>query len=224
MLIQACAYDGQFTRCLEVFADMLTAPAGVANDGVPKAVQRMRNCLSGVSPNGPFRDGVRHEAEPEPTFQPNMTSFRAIFIGFFRHTQTPSQPPRPSSASLTKQPPDAHFSNPRLSSYSWSSSSPSSPAFSSTSQEDWNLSNLELLFQSFLALPKGIHLRAPVVYWILMAFSKASGHDLEVMEGVIRRLEERFYIPWGGGRLWRIRDRVRNSDDGRKASRWQDVE
>ena len=73
ILIQSFTYKGDFTRSVQVFADMLSSP----------------------DPFATWRGAVGVEAR----FQPIMQIFRAIFLGFYHHGVGPTGPtPRPRSA------------------------------------------------------------------------------------------------------------------------------
>ena len=143
-VVQILAFHGHLRRALEVYQDMLAD------------WQALQDA----------------ESEPEPL--PLQAVFRALFLGFVRHAQSP--------ATVSTNPPLETDGSPE--------ESPDSPE-ESPDPVDWNLSTLSTLFSSFCALtedpPNG-----RVVHWILRSFMKASDGDVEVMKTVWRTLEMTF--------------------------------
>ncbi|KAI9449620.1 hypothetical protein BJY52DRAFT_1306581 [Lactarius psammicola] len=121
-----------------------------------------------------------------------LTAFRAIFLGFARHGIPPcsSSPPKSTSANaqLAVVPPSS----------------------------EWTLPTLEALFARFLEveLSQDTRPRENMLFWLVSAFARTSGHDADVLRRVLERVESRFGYVWtssgaagGRGRLARIRER-----------------
>lgn len=109
----------------------------------------------------------------KPTsYSPTLPVFRAIFLGFSRHVVSPEE--------------EASF---RLQSSA------------TTRQPRWSLENLQDLFGTFLMLPDRVRPNQSIVYWILDAFDKASGHDADLLRQVWVEMETRFG-PWGRGHCY----------------------
>ncbi len=107
-----------------------------------------------------------------------MAVYRAMFLGFARHgVPAPSPDDDTLSARLTR-----------------------------ASDSPWSLSNLQNIFATFIATPDDIVPTKSVLYWIMVAFNRTSGEDLEVMRAVWNTLCDRFHGPWGGShnRLQRL--------------------
>jgi len=134
-------------------------------------------------------EGDRENGElQDDAFQPTITAFRAIFLGFFRHGKSPHN-----------QQKSAHFR-------------PRALTIGHTPDPDaWSLENLEPIFQRFLDLPDGVKPRVTVLYWIIMAFAKTSGDDFEQLRRVYAQLEDRFGDIWGG-RLGRLKAKIYEDD------------
>jgi hypothetical protein len=122
--------------------------------------------------------------------------FRALFLGFARHAET-AVPKREKDMLSTRL---KHLANAR---------SPDSP---------WTLTNLDHLFNSFLELPEGTRPSDRTIYWILVAFDKASGNDVNKLRKVWSQLESRFEGRWGG-RLEKFRKRIHGELPG--ADEWE---
>ena len=136
-VVQILAFRGHLRRALEVYGDML----------------EHRQALQ--------------DAEPEPEPLPIHAVFRALFLGFSRHGQSP--------ASVPATPPLETQGHPEK----------------GPDPVDWNLSTLSTLFSDFCTLtedsPSG-----RMVHWILRSFMKTSDGDVEVMKIVWRTLEMTF--------------------------------
>lgn len=63
---------------------------------------------------------------------------------------------------------------------------------------EWTLRSLRSLFELFLELPTHVQPGGSVIYWIIMAFDKTSGHDVALLREVWKVLEKRFQEPRGG--------------------------
>lgn len=57
---------------------------------------------------------------------------------------------------------------------------------------DWNLNTLFQIFDLFLKLPSDINLTHNTIYFVILAFHKASGRNFEVLRGVWVRMDRRF--------------------------------
>ena len=136
-VVQILAFHGHLRRALEVYRDMLAH------------LQALQ------------------DAEPEPEPLPTQAVFRALFLGFVRHAQSP--------AGVSTTPPLETQGHPE----------------NGPDPVDWNLSTLSTLFSNFCTLtedpPNG-----RMVHWILRSFMKASDGDVEVMKTVWRTLEMTF--------------------------------
>ncbi|KAF9045982.1 hypothetical protein BDZ89DRAFT_1058542 [Hymenopellis radicata] len=116
-----------------------------------------------------------------------MAVYRAMFLGFARHgVLTPSPTDDTLSAQLTR-----------------------------ASNSPWSLSNLRDMFATFVATPDDIVPTKSVLYWIMVAFNRTSGEDLEVVRAVWYTLCNRFDGPWGGSnnRLQRLHYALECEDD-----------
>jgi pentatricopeptide repeat protein len=199
ILIQAYAYHGDLRACLETLTDMLSAKGEEGMD---------------INSN-------------------SLTAFRAIFLGFARHgvfVSPPSISITTSPTTLNRHQPlpiSQRRHHPTLTSSTTPSSSMvlagnnSSRSRSNEEQEqEWTLTTLEALFTRFLELPPDTRLRENVLFWLISAFARTSGHDSLVLRDVFERLESRFGCGGGegvgglrgwSGRLARIREKVFSS-------------
>ncbi|KAH7888040.1 hypothetical protein F5I97DRAFT_1952480 [Phlebopus sp. FC_14] len=110
-------------------------------------------------------------------YRPTLAAFRGIFLGFARHTHQPGKPRRETALAACLRP---------------------------SSQTAWNVENLEALFTAFMELPKHIKPGERLIYWIVVAFWRASDNDVVRLRGVWAQLEEKYGVRWGG-RLESIR-------------------
>ena len=108
-------------------------------------------------------------------------AYRAIFLGFVKHSED------------KRSPGDALF--------------PRTPVRDIASSTRWNLEVLDALFNDFMHIPPRMPPSDRMVYWILLAFAKTSGDDVEKLSLVYRQLEERFGGGWMG-RLEDIKDQI----------------
>jgi hypothetical protein len=172
-------------------------------------LETLTDMLSALPPSS--SPPLQHQHQHHRQLTASLASFRAIFLGFARHGVGPSGvPPTPTRTR-------AH----------------------TTTDEDeeqeqvgpqWTLSTLEALFARFLDLPHDTSLREPTLYWLVSAFARMSGDDVQevalLLRSVFERLEARFGSSalmltrgddgeGGGvsrrGRLARIRERVFSS-------------
>jgi hypothetical protein len=152
---------------------------------------------------------------PGGQFIASLPAFRAIFLGFARHGVA-ADPPSPSSSSsssstTTTTTQKDHGPYPYLT-FSHNSSSHDD---SNAGENEWTLEALEALFARFLELPPTTRLRESILFWLVSAFARMSGHDATVLRRVFERVEDRFgraltcgEPPSRRGRLARIRERV----------------
>lgn len=61
-------------------------------------------------------------------------------------------------------------------------------------RSDWNMENLSHLFDLFLELPSYCNPNHNTVYFIMLAFDKASGRDIKVLRDAWMRIDRRFGI------------------------------
>ncbi|KAF7966942.1 hypothetical protein HWV62_36404 [Athelia sp. TMB] len=114
-----------------------------------------------------------------PSYYPTtLPVFRALFLGFARHAILPGS--RPSET----------FTSSGLSARLKSLHKPS--------ESPWTFTNLQSLFASFLELPPGTRPSDSTVYWILVAFSKTTGDNDDILMKVWEQLQSRFGRRWGG--------------------------
>ncbi|KAF9008823.1 hypothetical protein BDQ17DRAFT_1349007 [Cyathus striatus] len=75
-----------------------------------------------------------------------------------------------------------------------------------TKEPTWSLDNLKTIFNTFMAWDDA-EIKPQLIYWIVLAFDKASGRDIVLLREVWLRLEKKFNGPWEGedDRLTRIR-------------------
>ncbi|KAF9451990.1 hypothetical protein P691DRAFT_661764 [Macrolepiota fuliginosa MF-IS2] len=57
---------------------------------------------------------------------------------------------------------------------------------------EWNLENLQNIFEKFLELPPDTKISESTIFWTLNSFSKTTNHDIETLRTIWRRLEDRF--------------------------------
>ena len=134
-VIQVMAYHGHFSSTLNVFMDMLSF-----------------NNLEKGAPVEEISAGVY-----EPiSYQPSLAVFRAIFLGFSRHTKNIRRKKKKKT--------------------------------------DWNLDNLSEIFNLFLELPSNTNPNLNTIYFIMLAFDKASGRDIEILRDVWMRIDRKFGI------------------------------
>lgn len=187
-MIQVVAYHGDFLATLNIFTDMLGA----------------ENWEPGA-PFFPGKGGQWHRA----TYPPSLSVFRGIFLGFSRHAVPPPStdtyiplPPRssalfpsfpPSSlSSSTYHPPYHHHSyelDTSMASAEFQTPTPSEPT--------WTLQNLETLFAVFLTCITEKPSRS-MIHWIMVAFDRASGHNVDLLRRVWNDLERVFNGPFAG--------------------------
>lgn len=110
-------------------------------------------------------------------YKPSMAAFRGLFLGFARNGQNPEH--RKVEAG------------------------PIAALFPS-SQATWDQDTLETVFAAFLQLPSPPKLTDRLLYWILVAFDKTSGHDVAKLREVWTKLEAKYGDGWSG-RLEEIR-------------------
>ncbi|KAL4075724.1 hypothetical protein J3A83DRAFT_4222488 [Scleroderma citrinum] len=120
-------------------------------------------------------------------YPPSMVVFRAIFLGFCRHAGKPGSVK--SGLGL------------------------GAPLYGLSAPSPWNLTNLRLVFVAFMNLPKDAIPSERVLYWIMVAFGKLSGDDLQIMREVWEQLEGKYGCGWGN-RLERLRKMIYASPRG----------
>ncbi|KAG6840803.1 hypothetical protein C0991_004158 [Blastosporella zonata] len=149
-MIQNLAYHGHLSASLTIFTDMLTTSN--TEPGAPLV---------------PSSDG----GEPKPApYQPTAATFRAIFLGFRRHT------PRTTPITPMRLP----------------------GAMTRSTDSGWTLDNLQKIFDLFMCMPPDMQVGRSIFYWIILAFQSISGDDVELVRDVWKRLEERFKDSLGG--------------------------
>ena len=173
IIIQGFAYQGDLIQALQVFTHMLSSPD--------------------IEPFAPLVPNKKGELQPA-AYPTTLPVFRALFLGFARHSQLPV-PKQDRDKLSTRLKLLAHAPSP------------------------WTLSNLEPIFKSFLDLPVGTRPSERTIYWILVAFAKTSGRDVQKMQKVWSLLINRFGGEGWGGRLERFRKRIHGELPG--ADEWE---
>jgi pentatricopeptide repeat protein len=135
----------------------------------------------------PFAPHFRNEdGDMQPAYYPTtLPVFRALFLGFARHAQQPEIRGKERASIRLANGDSLKYHN--------------SP---------WTLSNLDLLFKSFLELPPGTRPSERMIYWLLVAFAKASRNNHNKMQKVWALLRGRFKEGQWKGRLERFRQRA----------------
>ncbi|KIK65618.1 hypothetical protein GYMLUDRAFT_363384 [Collybiopsis luxurians FD-317 M1] len=156
-VIQIMAWHGNLTRTYNVLMDMLSSL------NMEQGAPLMRDEEGKIQ---------------YTTYAAIHTSFRSLFLGFFRH--------------------GVYLRN----------------DFTSRLQDrKWTISNLQAIFDTYIALPEPIPPSRRMVYWIMVAFDRTSDHDVELMRQVWMQLEEHFEIPLKyGDRLRVLRDKLFSSE------------
>ncbi|KAL0580924.1 hypothetical protein V5O48_001118 [Marasmius crinis-equi] len=75
----------------------------------------------------------------------------------------------------------------------------------------WSLDNLREIYHDFMAFPDLDPPSRAKLYWILLAFDKTSGHDVEIIREVWLQMEEQFSFDWGN-RLRQLRAIIFSDD------------
>jgi hypothetical protein len=57
---------------------------------------------------------------------------------------------------------------------------------------EWNLENLQKIFDRLVELPRGTKVAETTVFWVLNSFSRLSNHDVDLLRTVWKRMEDRF--------------------------------
>lgn len=100
----------------------------------------------------------------QPTlYLPSVHTFRAILLGFSRHGVGPKVISRNSPHTSTNR-----------------------------GKLDWNLENLQNIFEKFLELPPDTKISESTIFWTLNSFSRTSDHDVEILRTVWQQMENRF--------------------------------
>ncbi|KAJ3566963.1 hypothetical protein NP233_g6662 [Leucocoprinus birnbaumii] len=107
-------------------------------------------------------------------YAPTIHVFRALILGFSRHGVNPNAP---TDEDL--------------------------PSNGGTGGLEWDLENLQNIFSRLLDLPPNTKVSESTVFWTLNAFSRTSGHDVELLRTVWVRMENRFGR-FKGGRNHRL--------------------
>lgn len=77
-------------------------------------------------------------------------------------------------------------------------------------EEYWKLKNLQAIFDLFVDMGKGSRIPRFTVYFIMVGFDKASGHDVDLLRDVWTKMETEFDIDLGGphNRLRILKNRI----------------
>ncbi|EIN10387.1 hypothetical protein PUNSTDRAFT_64274 [Punctularia strigosozonata HHB-11173 SS5] len=129
-----------------------------------------------------YSSGNKAKGNEHPnTFPPTLAIFRALFIGFAKH----AEPPARTQFTLKS----------------------GSLSFQRDRTRAWTVDKLHVIFQAFLTLPADVKPSSRTIYNVLMAYSKASGHDVHRLRRVWAQLADRFGGHWGG-RLEKFRKQL----------------
>ncbi|KAG6813455.1 hypothetical protein H0H92_010789 [Tricholoma furcatifolium] len=79
---------------------------------------------------------------------------------------------------------------------------------------EFTLQNLQQIFDLFMRMPPEVHVKHTVFYWVIVAFERLSGGDLELVRDVWRQLEGKFQGTLGGNRLRRLKMSFFPEDSG----------
>ncbi|KAG8218356.1 hypothetical protein J3R82DRAFT_3975 [Butyriboletus roseoflavus] len=104
-------------------------------------------------------------------YKPSIAAFRGLFLGFARHGQNPEH------RTVEAGPIAALFP---------------------CSQVTWDQDTLETVFVAFLQLPSLPKPTDRLLYWILVAIDKTSGHDAAKLREVWIKLEAKYGDGWSG--------------------------
>ena len=190
----------QLDECIEITPDLkpdeitftIMVQAMAYHGNYLLAVQAFMDMLSS--------DTIVSDESGQPksiTYSPDLPAFRALFLGFCRHAKNPAgRQPEASSllGSNYVRHGDRFFD---------------SSTYLPTSEDEptWTLDNLTSIFDIFLSLPETMSPSGATFYWILAAFDKASGHNVELLREIWLALEQRFEGTYGlsGRRMQRIK-------------------
>lgn len=142
-----------------------------------------------------------HEAQatPEDLARLYFPAYRAIFLGFFRHGEDLRAPGLELFTTGPAYAQTAYNDDRFTVDYSPREDVPN----------PWNSQALHAIFHDFLRMPAGAEPADRLLFWILSAFAKASGDDVQVLRSVYEQLESRFGDRWSrSGRLARIKKRI----------------
>lgn len=102
-------------------------------------------------------------------YSPTIHVFRALLLGFSRHGVNSNNNCRP-------------------------------PVYRGTNMDgpEWNLENLQSIFERFLELPSDTKISESTIFWTLNSFSRTSDYNVELLRTVWQRMEDRFGTLKGG--------------------------
>ncbi|TFK43295.1 hypothetical protein BDQ12DRAFT_674721 [Crucibulum laeve] len=152
------------------------------------AVGAFTDMLSTVDKEKPASPTFEDDADLAPeAYAPTAAIYRAIFLGFCRHATPPINKKRRTLLQLVEE----------------------------QSHPTWTLDNLLSFFQTFLTWPANLRPSKRLIFWIMVAFDKASGRNIELLREVWKQMEDRFDGPWGGKnhRLQRMRKALFPEED-----------
>ncbi|KAL4241504.1 hypothetical protein ABKN59_000394 [Abortiporus biennis] len=110
-------------------------------------------------------------------------AYRAIFLGFLRHSRSPRLDTGGSLAYRLEHLHDRHVD-----------------------RDLWSFDALQALFDDFMGIPN-IQASERTLYWILVAFARLSGEDTVKVKEIFTRIEDKFGLVTSG-RLKRLKDRL----------------
>ena len=188
-LVQCLAYHGDFTNAISVFWDYV----GATTERPP-----------------PTRYDDFKFTE-ERAYAPPVEMYRSLFIGFIRHGVFRSQHQNGSTAEESQNAGIHLFSRHQVAPLSYPPQPPKPPYVTHSSHSSWTLQSLSDLFDNFLEVPRTCHLNdrvllsssppnsrplvpPQVIYWALVAFSKTTNADKEVMRAAWLRMARAFQL------------------------------
>ncbi|KAF7794526.1 hypothetical protein EIP86_005660 [Pleurotus ostreatoroseus] len=104
----------------------------------------------------------------------SLMGYRAFFIGFYRFGSIP--------------PPEQRIEGP----YRYSAFHVQDPSSA------WTFDALQTMFDSYMALEGDFKPSNRLAYWILMAFARTTGNNLDVLRATYDRIRARFGVYWDG--------------------------
>lgn len=199
-LVQCLAYHGDFANAISVFRDWVGA-------------------ITARPPLARYISRHVSESANNRVSAPLAEMYRSLFIGFTRHGVPQTQH---EGAPFKEEPRGTYctlFSSHHASPFSYCPRPPKSPYVSPNSHSSWTLQSLSELFDNFLEAPSSQTspmsdrvspsstqikrtsndvsqppVPSQVIYWALIAFSRTTNADREMMRAAWRRMAQAFHL------------------------------